>query len=158
MTSLSSQVEPQRRYQLPISILILGRVLRFALPYWKGLTVTAVAILAAAGFAIATPVLLRWAIDIAISTNIVNGETVIEITGWLVLVAGLALVGAAVLRGTSMFVQRYLAEWVGQTVAYDLRNAIYQRLQTLSFRYHDGAETGQIMVRATQDVEVVRMF
>ncbi|MCY3588690.1 MAG: ABC transporter ATP-binding protein [Chloroflexi bacterium] len=158
MTSLSSQVEPQRRYQLPISILILGRVLRFALPYWKGLTVTAVAILAAAVFAIATPVLLRWAIDIAISTNIVNGETVIEITGWLVLVAGLALVGAAVLRGTSMFVQRYLAEWVGQTVAYDLRNAIYQRLQTLSFRYHDGAETGQIMVRATQDVEVVRMF
>jgi len=158
LTSLSSHVEPQRRYQLPISILILGRVLRFALPYWKGLTVTAVAILAAAGFAIATPVLLRWAIDIAISTNIVNGETVIEITGWLVLVAGLALVGAAVLRGTSMFVQRYLAEWVGQTVAYDLRNAIYQRLQTLSFRYHDGAETGQIMVRATQDVEVVRMF
>ena len=57
-----------------------------------------------------------------------------------------------------MFVQRYLAEWVGQTVAYDLRNAIYQRLQTLSFRFHDGAETGQIMVRATQDVEVVRMF
>ena len=158
MTTLSSQVEPQRRYRLPISILILGRVLRFALPYWKGLTVTAVAILATAAFAIATPVLLRWAIDIAISTNIVNGETVIEVTGWLVLVAGLALVGAAVLRGTAMFVQRYLAEWVGQTVAYDLRNAIYQRLQTLSFRYHDGAETGQIMVRATQDVEVVRMF
>ena len=158
MTTLSSEVEPQRRARVPISILILGRVLRFALPYWKGLSVTAVAILATAAFAIATPVLLRWAIDIAISTNIVDGETVIEITGWLVLVAGLALVGAAVLRGTSMFVQRYLAEWVGQTVAYDLRNAIYQRLQTLSFRYHDGAETGQIMVRATQDVEVVRMF
>lgn len=158
MTSLSSQVEPQRRYRLPISILILGRVLRFALPYWKGLTVTAVAILATAAFAIATPWLLQWAIDTAISTEIVSGDTVIAITGWLIAVAGLALVGAAVLRGTSMFVQRYLAEWVGQTVAYDLRNAIYQRLQTLSFRYHDGAETGQIMVRATQDVEVVRMF
>lgn len=158
MTTLTTQLEPQRRLRLPTSVLILGRVMRFAFPYWKGLSVTGIAILATAGFAIATPWLLRWAIDTAISTEIVNGDTVISITGWLVAIAGLALVGAAVLRGTSMFVQRYLAEWVGQTVAYDLRNAIYQRLQTLSFRFHDGAETGQIMVRATQDVEVVRMF
>lgn len=158
MTALTANAPPGRRLRLPLSILVIGRVLRFALPYWKGLTITAIAILATAGFAMATPWLLRWAIDTAISTNLVEGETVISITGWLVAVAGLALVGAAVLRGASMFVQRYLAEWVGQTVAYDLRNAIYQRLQTLSFRFHDGAETGQIMVRATQDVEVVRMF
>ena len=158
MTALTTPMRPEGRSWIPVSILVLGRVLRFALPYWKGLTVTAIAILSTAGFAIATPWLLRWAIDTAISTEIVEGDTAISITGWLVAVAGLALVGAAVLRGTSMFVQRYLAEWVGQTVAYDLRNAIYQRLQTLSFRFHDGAETGQIMVRATQDVEVVRMF
>ena len=158
MTALTANPPSGRRWQLPMSIVVIARVLRFALPYWKGLSITMIAILATAGFAIATPWLLRWAIDTAISTEIVNNQTVIEITGWLVAVAGLGLVGAAVLRGTSMFVQRYLAEWVGQTVAYDLRNAIYQRLQTLSFRFHDGAETGQIMVRATQDVEVVRMF
>ena len=158
MTALPANPPSGRRWQLPMSIVVIARVLRFALPYWKGLSITMIAILATAGFAIATPWLLRWAIDTAISTEIVNNQTVIEITGWLVAVAGLGLVGAAVLRGTSMFVQRYLAEWVGQTVAYDLRNAIYQRLQTLSFRFHDGAETGQIMVRATQDVEVVRMF
>ncbi len=158
MTAIAANPASRRRLRAPVSILVIGRVLRFALPYWKGLTITAIAILTTAGFAMATPWLLRWAIDTAISTEIVNGDTVIAITGWLVAVAGLALVGAAVLRGASMFVQRYLAEWVGQTVAYDLRNAIYQRLQTLSFRFHDGAETGQIMVRATQDVEVVRMF
>ena len=158
MTALTANAPSARRLRLPLSVLVIGRVLRFALPYWKGLTITAIAILATAGFAMATPWLLRWAIDTAIDTSLVDGDTVISITGWLVAVAGLALVGAAVLRGTSMFVQRYLAEWVGQTVAYDLRNAIYQRLQTLSFRFHDGAETGQIMVRATQDVEVVRMF
>ena len=88
--------------------------MRFALPYWKGLSVTGIAILSTAAFAISTPWLLRWAIDTAISTEIVSGDTVISITGWLVAVAGLALVGASVLRGTSMFVQRYLAEWVGQ--------------------------------------------
>ncbi len=158
MTALTTDVPTGRGWRVPVSILIIGRVLRFALPYWKGLSITAVAILATAAFAIATPWLMRFAVDTAISTRIINGQTVVEISAWLVAVAGLALVGAALLRGTSMFVQRYLAEWVGQTVAYDLRNAIYQRLQTLSFRFHDGAETGQIMVRATQDVEVVRMF
>ena len=158
LTAAPVAVPAGRGWRVPTSILVIGRVLRFALPYWRGLSVTAVAILATAGFAIATPWLLQFAVDTAISTELIEGETVVEITGWLVVVAGLALVGAALLRGVTMFVQRYLAEWVGQTVAYDLRNAIYQRLQTLSFRFHDGAETGQIMVRATQDVEVVRMF
>jgi ATP-binding cassette subfamily B protein len=158
LTALTGNVQSRLGIRVPVSILIIGRVMRFALPYWKGLTVTAVAILATAAFAIATPWLLQFAVDTAISTEIVNGQTQVAITGWLVAVAGVALVGAALLRGTTMFIQRYLAEWVGQTVAYDLRNAIYQRLQTLSFRFHDGAETGQIMVRATQDVEVVRMF
>ena len=130
----------------------------FALPYWRGLLVTAVAILGASAFAVASPLLLRWAVDRAIGTQIINDVTIVEVSAWLVGVAAMALVGAAVMRGVSMFFQRYLAEWVGQTVAYDLRNRIYERLQTLSFRFHDSAETGQIMVRATQDVEVVRMF
>lgn len=158
MTTLAADAPRTRWLRVPASVLTVGRIMRFALPYWKGLLITMVAILATAGFAVATPILLRWAVDTAIKTEIINGDTVVGVTGWLVAVAGIALVGAAVLRGTTMFIQRYLAEWVGQTVAYDLRNAIYQRLQTLSFRFHDGAETGQIMVRATQDVEVVRMF
>ena len=136
----------------------MARIMQFALPYWRGLLVTAVAILGASAFAVASPLLLRWAVDRAIGTQIINDVTIVEVSAWLVAVAAMALVGAAVMRGLSMFFQRYLAEWVGQTVAYDLRNRIYERLQTLSFRFHDSAETGQIMVRATQDVEVVRMF
>ena len=158
VTALSASAPSARRLRVPASVMIVARIMRFALPYWRGLLITMAAILATAGFAVATPVLLRWAVDTAIETRIVDGDTIVGVTGWLVAVAGVALIGAAVLRGTTMFIQRYLAEWVGQTVAYDLRNAIYQRLQTLSFRFHDGAETGQIMVRATQDVEVVRMF
>ena len=67
MTALTADVQSTRRVRVPVSILIIGRVLRFALPYWKGLSVTAIAILATAAFAIATPWLLRWAIDTAIS-------------------------------------------------------------------------------------------
>lgn len=156
--AIPAAASPRFRMRLPASVAIVLRILLFARPYWRGLLITAISILGAAAFAVASPLLLRWAVDQAIGTEIVGDQTIIAISAWLVAIAALALVGAALLRGISMFLQRYLAEWVGQTVAYDLRNAIYERLQTLSFRFHDASETGQIMVRATQDVEVVRMF
>ena len=156
--AIPAAASPRFRLRLPASVAIVLRILLFARPYWRGLLVTAISILGAAAFAVASPLLLRWAVDQAIGTELVGEQTIIAISAWLVAIAALALVGAALLRGISMFLQRYLAEWVGQTVAYDLRNAIYERLQTLSFRFHDASETGQIMVRATQDVEVVRMF
>ena len=156
--AIPAVASPRFRLRLPASVAIVLRILLFARPYWRGLLVTAISILGAAAFAVASPLLLRWAVDQAIGTELVGEQTIIAISAWLVAIAALALVGAALLRGISMFLQRYLAEWVGQTVAYDLRNAIYERLQTLSFRFHDASETGQIMVRATQDVEVVRMF
>ena len=65
---------------------------------------------------------------------------------------------AAVARGIFQFWQTYTGEWVSQKVAYDIRNEIYDHLQRLSFAYHDKAQTGQIMPRATQDVEGIRMF
>ena len=141
-----------------MSVQVVLRVLRFAAPYRKGLALTALAIGSAVAFMVATPALLRWAVNSALGTTIVDGEVQVDVVPGLVAAAAAALITVALLRGIALFLQRYLAEWIGQTVAYDLRNDIYQRLQTLSFRYHDAAETGQIMVRATADVEVVRMF
>jgi ATP-binding cassette subfamily B protein len=43
-------------------------------------------------------------------------------------------------------------------VAYDLRNDLYAKIQNLSFSYHDQNQTGQLMIRATDDVEKVRLF
>ena len=141
-----------------MSVQVVLRVLRFAAPYRKGLALTALAIGSAVAFMVATPALLRWAVNSALGTTIIDGEVQVDVVPGLVAAAAAALITVALLRGIALFLQRYLAEWIGQTVAYDLRNDIYQRLQTLSFRYHDAAETGQIMVRATADVEVVRMF
>src|SRR6185369_7379419 len=54
--------------------------------------------------------------------------------------------------------QTFLGEQLSQTVAYDIRNQIYDRLQRLSYAYHDQQQTGAVMSRATQDVEAVRMY
>ncbi len=69
-----------------------------------------------------------------------------------------ALVGVAAVRGIFNFLQGYLGEVASQGVAYELRNAIFEKLQNLSFSYHDRAQTGKLMTRMTSDVELVRMF
>ena len=76
----------------------------------------------------------------------------------LLLNAGIAILVFAALRGLFAFLQTYSAEKNSQSVAFDLRNDLYAKIQTLSFSYHDRNNTGQLMIRATDDVEKVRMF
>ncbi len=74
------------------------------------------------------------------------------------LTALVAIIFFAVLRGVFAFLQAYWAEKNSQSVAYDLRNDLYAKIQNLSFSYHDKNQTGQLMIRATDDVEKVRLF
>ncbi|MBI3160527.1 MAG: ABC transporter ATP-binding protein [Chloroflexi bacterium] len=64
----------------------------------------------------------------------------------------------AALRGVFAFLQAYWAERNSQGVAFDLRNDLFAKIQRLSFSYHDQNQTGQLMIRATDDVEKVRLF
>lgn len=54
--------------------------------------------------------------------------------------------------------QRYLTEWIGAHVGYDLRNAMYDRIQYLPFTYHDHSTTGQLINRCIEDVRAVQAF
>jgi ATP-binding cassette, subfamily B, multidrug efflux pump len=74
------------------------------------------------------------------------------------LIAGGAIVIFAVVRAVFAFLQNYTAESNSQSVAFDMRNDLFAKLQRLSFSYHDRNQTGQLMVRATDDVEKVRLF
>ncbi|MEP6894826.1 MAG: ABC transporter ATP-binding protein [Chloroflexota bacterium] len=64
----------------------------------------------------------------------------------------------AAVRGIFAFLQAYWGEKNSQAVAYDIRNELYAKIQNLSFSYHDKNQTGQLMIRATDDVEKVRLF
>jgi ATP-binding cassette subfamily B protein len=76
----------------------------------------------------------------------------------LLLTAGIAIVIFAIVRGIFSFLQAYWGEKNSQAVAYDIRNDLYAKIQELSFSYHDQNQTGQLMIRATDDVEKVRLF
>lgn len=76
----------------------------------------------------------------------------------LLINAGLFIVAFAIARGVFSFLQTYYAELMSQSAAFDMRNEIFAKVQRLSFTYHDQNQTGQLMVRATDDVEKVRLF
>ena len=64
----------------------------------------------------------------------------------------------ALARGLFAFMQSFSAEKMSQGIAFDLRNDLFAKIQRLSFSYHDRNRTGQLMVRATDDVEKLRLF
>ena len=72
--------------------------------------------------------------------------------------AMLFIVVFSVARGLFAFAQAFLGQKVSQDVAFDFRNELFEKIQRLSFSYHDRNRTGQLMIRATDDVEKLRMF
>jgi ATP-binding cassette subfamily B protein len=75
-----------------------------------------------------------------------------------IIIAGLIIVLFALARGLFSFAQNYLSQMLSENIAFDLRNDIYGKIQRLSFSYHDKNRTGQLMIRATDDVERLRGF
>src|SRR5690242_13166138 len=70
----------------------------------------------------------------------------------------LLIVAAGAVRGILMFFRRWLAGRLSLAVEYDLRNRMYAHMQRLSYRFFDRHQTGQLLSRATVDVQAVRVF
>ena len=127
---------------------ILVRLARYTLRYRGHLALTYFCLAAAALLSLAVPKLIGWTIDTALE----GGDE-----GRLVLLA-LLVMGFSALRGVFAYGQSYLAEYVSQRVAYDLRQEFLAHLHRLSFAYHDHQRTGDLMSRATTDVDSIRWY
>jgi len=106
------------------------------------------AMLVISALGVANPQLLRWGIDRGIKAGDMG------FLGWTVL----GLLALTLLNGVFAFFQGRWTELASQQVAYDMRNDIHRKLATLSFAYHDQAETGQLLSRAIQDVDRIRFM
>ncbi len=93
----------------------------------------------------------------AISQRIID-QGIAEGRRQVVITLAAAIVAIATLQAVFTFLQGYLTARVSQGVAYDLRNDLYEKIQSLSFSYHDKAQTGQLLTRATSDVNLVQQF
>ena len=143
-----------RSRKLPFAIRLLG----YALPYRRRVFFVWGAVLGLIAFQLIGPWLVGYAIDTGLDVETVGGVSVANGSTRTLIIAAILIIAAAAARGLFQFFQTFNAEWLAQRTAYDIRNDIYDHLQRLSFAYHDKAQTGQVMQRATQDVEGVRMF
>jgi ATP-binding cassette subfamily B protein len=76
----------------------------------------------------------------------------------LLLGTGLTVIIVSALRGTTGFAQMFLGETLSQRVSNELRMLYFDKLQVLSFSFHDKVHTGQLMSRGLSDIEGVRAF
>src|SRR5664279_934625 len=67
------------------------------------------------------------------------------------LMTALLVITASTLRGLLTMTAGYEGEWVSQRVAYDLRNFFFQKLQRLSFGFHDKIHSGDLITRGMLD-------
>lgn len=138
---------------------ILLRIIKMAWRYRVRLALAYVSFFAAIGFSLLVPRLFGESIDRLVRFDPADGRVIpfaVE-TSTLALMA-LALLGACLMRGFADFARTYTTDSLSHKVSYDLRNLIYDKLQHLSFAFHDSEHTGNLMSKATADVEAVRRF
>jgi ABC-type multidrug transport system fused ATPase/permease subunit len=123
------------------------RLLGWLRPYRAGVAASGLLAVAAMVMTVAIPWLSGRAID-QVREGDKSGLTAL----------GLAILGAGVLRLLLTVVRRLIAGRVSLGVELDLRNRMYEHLQALELGFFDRQQTGQLMSRATVDLQSVRFF
>ncbi len=131
---------------------MLPKSLRPLLPYlrkYRGqYAVGTLCVLLNNGIWIAFPQIIRYAVD-----DLNRGVTRHKLG-----IYSLLLVGAAVTKGVFQFLTRWVVIGISREIEFDLRNDLFQHLESLSYSYYQRTRTGDVMARATNDLNAVRML
>jgi ATP-binding cassette, subfamily B, multidrug efflux pump len=122
------------------------RIFSYLKPYWRRMTVVYVALLIGVAAQTAIPSVLGRAIDHGVADRD---------AGYL-RQAAMLLVGLAIAQGAFTYIRSFHLNVVAERVANDLRNQLYAKFQEMPFQFYDQAQTGQLMSRATDDVQQIR--
>ena len=126
----------------------LYKLRAFLKPYLWQMALNMLVLLLITGLALIVPGIIQDVIDQGLKAG----------AAAFLLRSALILLGIGVLTALLNLLQRYLTEWIGAHVGYDLRNAMYERIQDLPFSYHDHTTTGQLINRCIEDVRAVQSF
>lgn len=125
---------------------ILLRILTYLMPYKWRLVVVYLALFIGMGFQLLIPIMLQRAID----DGILDRDL-----GYLTR-ATLLIVLFAILQGIFMYIRTYGTNALAEQVGNDLRNELYDSFQSQPFAFYDKAQSGQLMSRATEDINNIR--
>ena len=132
---------------------MLPKSLRPLYPYLKkyrrGFLVGTVCVLLLNGIAVQMPQVILRALD-----YLKNGGRSTQQLG----IYALLLVAIATSKGIFQFLTRWIVIGISRDIEFDLRNDLFQHLEQLSYPYYQRTRTGDIMARATNDLNAVRML
>src|SRR5579862_3303268 len=131
---------------------MLPKSLRPLAPYFKkyrnGYFLGAICVLFHNGIWILFPQVIRRAVD----------DLHLGVTHHKLITYALLLLAIAIAKGIFQFLTRWIVIGVSREVEFDLRNDLFRHLETLSYSYYQRTRTGDIMARATNDLNAVRML
>jgi ATP-binding cassette subfamily B multidrug efflux pump len=124
------------------------RLLGYFARYKRELIIGAVCVLFSVGFSLLKPLIIRGAVD----------EVTRDLSVQVLWTFGGMFVGAAVIEGIFLYLQRRIIIGVSRKMEYDMRNDFFAHLQALPLRFYQHQRTGDLMSRATNDLSSVRML
>ncbi|UVC15194.1 ABC transporter ATP-binding protein [Mesorhizobium onobrychidis] len=133
----------------------LLRIVRMTLRHPWQVAITIVSTFIAATLQLFIPRLLGRAIDQAQGVLTAGAGPAAEHALWN---TALTLLVVSILRGLFTMAQNYYGEAVGHRTGYELRLAFYEKIQRLSFSFHDRVHTGDLITLGLLDLDGVRMF
>ena len=136
---------------------VLMRIIRMALDYRWLIAFGFVFIVGASIFQLFIPLLIGNGVQTVEQVFTSENPDTDALRWTLVTTAGM-LLGSALLRGVFTYGHMYISENLAQRLGYRLRMLYYEKLQRLSFAYHDRVHTGDLLTRGLLDIEGVRAF
>ncbi len=124
------------------------KLTKFIQPYWKRATLALVILTLLVFLDLSIPRLIEHIIDEGIAKN--NQQVVLQ--------TALVMIGISILSAILAVANSIFSVQVGESVARDLRDALFSKIQTYSFGNLDQQKTGQLMVRLTSDVNALKML
>lgn len=129
--------------------------LQFVKPYkWKILWTVLIGIVKFA-IPLLMPLILKYVIDDIINAEDMTDAAKLNDLFWLM---GGAFVIFLVLRPPIEYIRQYMAQWIGNTILYDIRDKLFDHIQKLSLRFYSKTKTGEIISRVIHDVEQTKTF
>jgi ATP-binding cassette, subfamily B, multidrug efflux pump len=126
----------------------LRRLTRYVFRYRRKFALGLVCVVVTRSVALAGPAVLGRAID-----ELTRGITRGRLAGYGVLLLAIGVVG-----GTFQFLSRRILIGASRDIEYDMRNDFFAHLETLPLAYFQKNRTGDLMSRATNDLNAVRMM
>ena len=126
----------------------LARLVPHVLRYRRQFAAGLVCLVLATALSLLGPWVLRYAID-DLTADVTRGKLGLYAAG---------LVGLAVVGGVFRFLMRRIIVGASRAIEYDLRNVFFARVQRLPLAYFQASRTGDLMSRATNDLNAVRMM